>query len=339
MIKTNIAIVGAGPAGSICAILLQRAGIDCVLIDRQTFPRDKLCGGGIPPHAWKLLRQLLPEFKYEYLPVDTIRFLIAGQYMNDYHMKQPMHVVKRKDFDNSLVEEFLRLGGRMIHETFVNITEQPDGLVLNMRSGEQVMCQKVVGADGSNSKVRRFLQPEFRADLLCLEQYEERKPGDEPVIVMDMSKEFVQGYYYEFPNLEINAVGYGDRETSMEKFRAQLKKHGHTEKKIRGAMITFSQNYPHHDRVILVGDAGGWVDDLTSEGIHYAIATGAHAAESIITGKPFDELNADIMRKKQHRQKYAKFVYFTPIGMFTMKNILRSKRLTEKFINRYMGCE
>ena len=46
MKHVDVVIIGAGPAGSVCAYLLKKAGVDCLLVDRATFPRDKLCGGG-----------------------------------------------------------------------------------------------------------------------------------------------------------------------------------------------------------------------------------------------------------------------------------------------------
>ena len=47
MITTDVLIVGAGPAGSVCGSLVHKSGIDCLLIGRATFPRDKICGGGL----------------------------------------------------------------------------------------------------------------------------------------------------------------------------------------------------------------------------------------------------------------------------------------------------
>ena len=64
--QVDVVIIGAGPAGSICGYLLQKAGKSCLLVDHATFPRDKLCGGGLTPKCWKLLDELIPGFKYEY---------------------------------------------------------------------------------------------------------------------------------------------------------------------------------------------------------------------------------------------------------------------------------
>ena len=79
MEQTTVAIIGAGPAGSTCGLLLRKRNIDCVLVDRATFPRDKICGGGLTPRSYKLLSQLLPQFRYDYNSVHRLKLCIEGE--------------------------------------------------------------------------------------------------------------------------------------------------------------------------------------------------------------------------------------------------------------------
>ena len=76
MRETKVVIIGAGLAGSTCANLLKEAGVDCVLVDFQQFPREKVCGGGLTPKAWRLLNDLMPDLNYDYLPVTRLRLMI-----------------------------------------------------------------------------------------------------------------------------------------------------------------------------------------------------------------------------------------------------------------------
>ena len=56
----DVVVIGAGPAGSMCAYLLKKAGVECVLIDRATFPREKVCGGSLTHKAYTLLAERCP---------------------------------------------------------------------------------------------------------------------------------------------------------------------------------------------------------------------------------------------------------------------------------------
>ena len=80
--ETTVVIIGAGPAGSTCANLLKEAGVACVLVDFQQFPREKVCGGGLTPKAWHLLDNLMPDLNYNYLPDD--HFAILGAMFQKY---------------------------------------------------------------------------------------------------------------------------------------------------------------------------------------------------------------------------------------------------------------
>ncbi len=58
----DVAIIGAGPAGWTCALSLKNAGLKVLLIDKATFPRDKVCGDAIPGSAIKTLKSISPEY-------------------------------------------------------------------------------------------------------------------------------------------------------------------------------------------------------------------------------------------------------------------------------------
>ena len=238
MKTVDVLIVGAGPAGSVCAYLLQKAGISCLLIDRATFPRDKLCGGGLTPKCWKLLDELIPGFKYEYNSIRKIRLTVEENNHCDFESALELRLVKRKEFDNDLVELYKSVGGEFQQASFLRYDEQEDGsLVVTLKSGEQIACRYLVGADGSTSTVRHFLANNHDNGFLILEQYVEKSPDN--AIEVTLSKDYdLRGYYYRFPNSEFDAIGYGDESATIEKFREILKQKNIPETKLRRSLFT-----------------------------------------------------------------------------------------------------
>ena len=309
MKTVDVLIVGAGPAGSVCAYLLQKAGISCLLIDRATFPRDKLCGGGLTPKCWKLLDELIPGFKYEYNSIRKIRLTVEENNHCDFESALELRLVKRKEFDNDLVELYKSVGGEFQQGSFLRYDEQEDGsLVVTLKSGEQIVCRYMVGADGSTSTVRHFLANNHDNGFLILEQYVEKSPDN--AIEVTLSKDYdLRGYYYRFPNSEFDAVGYGDQTATLQKFRGVLQQMSIPETKLRGCYIYLKNDYPLNNRVILIGDAGGFANRATCEGIKAAFVTARNAAEAITRGRPFREVNARVFEKMKKEERFTRFFY------------------------------
>ena len=126
MKETDVVIIGAGPAGSVCGNLLKEAGVDCVLVDFQKFPRDKVCGGGLTPKAWHLLEEMMPDLKYAYNPIRQVRTLIDGKEVLVAELSEELRIVKRKDFDHMLLQRYLQKDGTFIQDAFSLFEELED---------------------------------------------------------------------------------------------------------------------------------------------------------------------------------------------------------------------
>ena len=300
MREFDVVIIGGGPAGSLCGCLLKKAGKTCLLVDYATFPRDKICGGGLTAKSWRLLEKLLPDFKYEYFGQRHIRLRLNGKSGCDFETEQEIRIVQRRRFDYQLLLHYQSLGGVFEKNSFKMVDEPEDGrLVVTLTSGEQVACHYLIGADGSNSRVRRFLTGKSDRGLLAVEQYSSKTTYDDSgSIVVDLCSNYkVFGYFYCFPNPEHNVIGYGDYTMSIEKFREVLRDREIPEGKFRGAYIYVSTDYPLRDHIILIGDAGGFANRLTCEGLYDAFQTAFNASRSIIDGKPFSEINRKVFAK------------------------------------------
>lgn len=305
--QVKVLIVGAGPAGTVCGLLLRKQGVDCMLADRAQFPRDKICGGGLTPRSYRLLSSMLPTFSYDYNSVTQLKLMLEGEQIFDLHMDRELRIVKRREFDDSLLNEYCRNGGQFVNEALTDIEERDGKVIVTLKSDRQVICDYLVAADGANSRVRRYLAPHSDHGALWMEQYGTKSSSN--AIVINLSNQFDQGYYYVFPNESYDVQGFGDHSTTPQKFRKVLIDMGCPNLKAKGAYIPNSIDYPLHDRIILIGDAGGFPNRLTYEGLYYAFLTAKHAAEAILTGRPFKEINHKVFANKKKEERAARFFY------------------------------
>ena len=324
--ETTVVIIGAGPAGSTCANLLKEAGVACVLVDFQQFPREKVCGGGLTPKAWHLLDNLMPDLNYNYLPVTRLRLIIDRKIVAEIEPAEELRNVNRREFDNALLQHYLQMDGEFVQDAFSHFEEQEDGKILiTLRSGLQIVCRYLVAADGANSRVRKQLSGPYHGNYQFLEQKVEKR---DDVLDGEISARYDHGYYYRFPHQGYDVVGYGAKDASTEGFRKLLAELGIAETKIRGANIPVEVVESRHDYILLIGDAGGFANRLTYEGLYYAIVTGRNASQAIIKGIPFSEANHDIFRRKR-LEKWITKLFYSPIGLWITKICSRNRSLVK----------
>lgn len=315
--KVDVLVVGAGPAGSVCGSLLKKAGVDCLLVDLATFPRDKVCGGGLSPKAWHLLDRLFPDLQYDFRPVTHITLDIDGKSHCEFDMEEPARLVSRRSFDHALLKYYQSLGGAFMKGAFQTVEETDTQLIVTLKSGERIACRYLVGADGSNSAVRRYLTPKQGFRVLAMEQYVPKSKRESLDIGLSQSYG-AGGYFYRFSSIDHDIVGFGDSETTPERYRNVMREKGVPVEKPRGAYIYLSTDYPLNDRIILIGDAGGFANRVTCEGIYDAFQTASNAVKAITTGTPFREVNAQVFSKIRTQEKFAHF-FFSKFSFSVMR--------------------
>jgi len=309
----DVAVVGAGPAGSAAAITAARRGLRVVCLDKARFPRDKTCGDGLTAYALRLVEQLglgLDEFRLTSPEVVRETVIVAP---NGARSVLPVPregvyaaVVPRREFDAALVALARRRGVEVREECPINEVLQLDDRV---RLGD-IEARFVVAADGHWSRVRRALNPGAPPDLgtwHAVRQYHERVETDRLWVIFE--PDLVPGYAWVFPHGEGRAnVGFGvlraDGRTGHQlkalwpallqrpTLRAALGPDAVPTESVRAWPIPgrYDRSRLQQRRVLYAGDAANVVDPMTGEGIGQAIETGMLAATAIATGRDYATL-------------------------------------------------
>lgn len=293
----DLAVVGAGPAGSAAALgaLRARPGARVLLLDRADFPRDKSCGDGVAPHALDELARLgVAHVLADRVPVRQLRLRSPGGREVAARLQRPDVVVPRTVLDARLVGEAVRAGAQLVRHQVRTVQVRSGEVVLDGR----LRAKAVVGADGANGIVRRQLglprQPD--ACLAVAVRGYAAAPAGEPEQLIVMDSRGWPAYAWSFAAGDGTAnVGFG---MLLPRLRAtgrggKSELHGRLAELIPGVqaerlvshhlpLSTFRPRQPAGP-VLLAGDAASLVNPLTGEGIYYALHSGRLAGAAAVT--------------------------------------------------------
>lgn len=247
MLRSDICIVGAGPAGAAAALRLSYLGISSILIDKSSFPRDKICGDAISGKVTTLLNRLDPailsRFEAQPFQVGILGIQFIAPNLRELYIPfkpeqvegavtTPGYVAKRLDFDNFLIEEVKR---RDNIQFFDNIDIQhyernANGFVIADKSGDfQVQTRLLLDASGAHSTFSRKhagLAKDLRHHAGAVRAYYQNVAElREDTIELHFIKSIVPGYLWIFPLPNGGAnVGLGLRSDVLSKRKVNLRK-------------------------------------------------------------------------------------------------------------------
>ena len=294
--KCDVAIVGAGPAGSVLAAALARRGARVAIID-ASHPREKPCGGGFTGRALDLIANLVPLTTLAGVRIRAARFLDTPRGTSVAVPLEERHalvVASRSVADAALYDAALEAGAMPVRARVTDV-ERGVGTRLSLSDGRHIDAGCVAGADGANSLVRRRLSQSFRREDLSVATgfYAHGVTSDE--IVLELVHD-PPGYIWSFPRGDHQAIGICAQatETAVGPLRAVLSRWIEQTGVARGARLEpYSWPIPAltpraFDRVevsgpgwITLGDAAGLVDPITREGIFFALQSAVFAAEAL----------------------------------------------------------
>lgn len=292
----DVAVVGAGPAGSMTAYCLGRRGYDVLLLDRESFPRHKPCGGGLPVHAVNLLREKgIDPDPYVRDVTKQVKFLYKSEDPVETDLSDaPVTMVDRGEFDTALAEFAEDQGVTFLDGVgFETLTKGAESCELDL-SDRRLEARFVVGADGAQSRVGRSVNLMEGQDCgVALDAEVDVEPEiyrrEEKFSTFNVN--YVnRGYGWIFPKgdyLSMGVGGYGSNLSypeAMDRFLEEtVGEENVLDRDVYGHPLPFFQGVTDvvEGRVALVGDAAGMVDALSGEGIFYALKGGTILAESL----------------------------------------------------------
>jgi menaquinone-9 beta-reductase len=327
--RCDVLVVGAGPAGSACARVLAHADRDVVLVDAQTFPRDKVCGDGLVPDTHTALRRL---GVHERVMAQAHRCVAAqcvgpsGQWID---VPGELAVLPRRDLDALLCTAAVEAGAHMVAPArFVQPLRDANGRVVGARVGyggktRDIQCRWLVLATGATpaALLSSDLCERRTPSAMALRTYV-RHPGmagDIPNLRFVWHRRMRGGYGWIFPASEGRyniGAGLLDSHTEQNKSRnmrelfadflavdpiaARLMREGEVLGELKGAPLRCDLDGSQWEApgVLVTGDAAGATYAFTGEGIGKALETGIAAAESIATAADEDKaVMADYRRR------------------------------------------
>ena len=299
-------VIGAGPAGLSCARLLAEGGIKVLVLERKNIIGPKVCGGGI---TWKGLIQRVPEeliersFAVQHIRSNYQNIRITSTY-------PIIATVSRKKLGQWMYRQAVAAGACvMTGMTVRKINQHRVTAVDDIGTEHNFNYRYLVGADGSNSRVRKYLRLESGGMGVGIHY---RIPGAFDSMEWHLTTElFGNGYSWIFPFQNHASIGiYTDGSVLQPKEMLNrlhnwasgygIDLNGH---KPRAGLINYDYQGWRFGNKMLIGDAAGLASSLTGEGIYPAIVSGEAAARAIID--PCDQaedLKRLICKQQNHRQ-------------------------------------
>lgn len=291
----DVAIVGSGPAGASCATFCARAGLRTVVLERETFPREKVCGDCLNPSLWPVLQRLGIENEIRAAPhgeLQRVEFIgLSGSSISVELPPDAEIAIKRSEFDLILMRAAREAGAEIREQVTVTSLER-NGDNWDINSGE-MRARFLVAADGRNSTVARLLglMPRGEKDRVGLQAHVPIGNFGKRVVLQFLPG----GYSGQAPvnDHELNVCLVG-RAASLPALRTWAARRFDLPADQTWRTITPLARRaiaPARDGLFLIGDAARVVEPFTGEGIFYALRSGELAAAAIADGTENGRLN------------------------------------------------
>jgi geranylgeranyl reductase family protein len=301
MRRYDVAIIGAGPAGSAAAIALARRGASVLLADRARFPRDKTCGGGVTGRARAAAPCSIDEVVEAVVTEADLRS-VDGRFVRRAGRSPLVYMTQRWRLDHHVASQAAAAGADFRDDARCSAIELGrDGATLDVE-GERIHARIVIGADGANGTAASQLGlGGNRALMLALEGHLELELAPPALrkgqLVLE-SGSIRGGYAWSFPKADHLNIGIGgwidegpELRARLAQFCRRLDVDPDALEPLRGHRLPLRafRSRLASENACVVGDAAGLVDPLTGDGIYESFLSGRLAAEACVERLAGDE--------------------------------------------------
>lgn len=341
----DVIIVGAGPAGTSCAMALANSNLRILMVDKESFPRDKICGDAVGGRSIKSLFKFAPELINEMREFEskerifTTRVFINNKKPFNLYWNNEAYCIKRVHFDNLLFKHALNINKQLEFQAklIINdvINDSSKLIIGNKESNTYFSANIVVAADGSQSFLAKKLidlKPDFSNFSAAVRAYYSNVDGlQSNQSEVHIFKKNMPGYLWIFPvgNNTAN-VGFGMLSKEISKRKINLKQaltniisenpaistrfeNAQMEGKIQGFGLALGSRKVqlYGDHFLLVGDAASLIDPKSGDGISHAIESGIIAANTIINAHKIGDFSKSYLEnyKKDLNKKIGKELF------------------------------
>ena len=315
--RYDVAIVGAGPAGSTCAALCAQSGLRTLLIERSVFPRDKVCGDCVNPACWPILDRLGVSGRVLAQPhsqLSAVEFVSINGLAIRVPLPRGKIAITRRLFDEVLRTRAVECGVELREGATVTVLTR--GWKIETDAGV-FSAKKLVAADGRNSTIARLLglQPAAMRDRIAVQTHLPAPAGfGEKVALHFLTRGYAGVASVGGGQLNLCLVARAPHLDEIKAWAARSFALAADQAWRTVTPLTRRDIPPAHDDLLLVGDAARVVEPFTGEGIYYALSTGALAAERILAGdlRGYAEAHARLYRGRLWINRLARAAVLSP---------------------------
>lgn len=349
----DLAIIGAGPAGSTLARLVGRS-YRVLLVDKRAFSDasgrfsgGKCCGGLLAPDAQRMLSQLglgLPKNVLEGPQLFVVRAIDIQQGIERYYQRHYINM-DRQGFDSWLLSMVPSDVDTRTNCIFKSYSSEEDFFQIKLVQGDRTYVERariLIGADGASSRVRMQDSPgtPFPKKYFAIQEWVE-SGGSQPYFTSIFDRRMTDYYCWTIPKGDCLVIGgaFPPKERTLEKFgllKETLRGNGFKFGKTlwrEGAFVLRPMARTHlftgEDRIAFIGEAAGWISPSSAEGISYAFRSARALAEALHATpdgfqKRYRKRTKDLRRNLLLKMLKSHFIFNPALRKVVMKSGLRS---------------